>query len=226
MIATIEYIARKFEEYNKLCFGSQLTLPTICLSRARRYLGQLTYIRRRRMDDTWFNSDFKLHISVRINRPEAELDDTLLHEMIHYWILSNQLQDTSPHGRLFIRKMNEINTTHNRHIAVSHRVSPEEYDKDLERRQHLICVSRLRDGRCGVTVAARTRLFQLWNSMPLFPGLLECKWFVSSDPFFNRFPRALTPKIYPLPPEELEAHLSDAVELVRTGNVIGTRRSQ
>lgn len=226
MIATIEYIARKFEEYNRLCFGGQLTPPPFRLSRARRNLGQLSYVRRRKPDGTWYYSDFKLHISVRVDRPEDELDDTILHEMIHYWILCNQLQDTSPHGRLFIRKMNEINAAHNRRIVVSHKVSREEYDKDLEQRRHLICVSRLRDGRCGVTVAAKTRLFRLWNSMPLFPGLVECRWFVSADPFFNRFPRALTPKIYPLPAEELEAHLSDAVELVRTGNVIGTRRPQ
>ena len=67
------------------------------------------------------------------------MEDTILHEMIHYWILSNQMQDTGPHGEIFIKKMKEINVKFNRNLSVSHKATKEEHDKDTEVRQHLIC---------------------------------------------------------------------------------------
>lgn len=89
-----------------------------------------------------------------------------------------------------------------------------EHDKDTEVRQHLICVSRLRNGCRGITIATKTRLFQLWDEIP---NMAEWKWMVSTDPFFNRFPRATSLKIYLVHTDEQEEHLKDAKELERKG---------
>lgn len=222
MIPTLDYIERKFNEFNALMFEGKLQPLPFKLSTARTFLGQVKYQQRRLPDGSRRFTNFQFVISTRVDLPEAEVEDTIIHEMIHYWILSNQLQDNRPHGDIFRRKMQEINLTFHRHITVRHKMSQDEVEQDREVRQHLICVSRLRDGRCGITVAAKSRLFQFWDKMPHFPGVIEQYWVLSLDPFFNRFPRALTPKIYPVPADDLEIHLQDAKPLVRTGNSIHT----
>jgi hypothetical protein len=52
------------------------------------------------------------------------------------------------------------------------------------------------------------------------PGVVECKWYSSTDPFFNRYPRAIKVKIYRIAAEDLEKHLQDAVPLIRNGHTI------
>ena len=156
--------------------------------------------------------------------PENVIEDTILHEMIHYYILSNQMQDTGPHGKLFIAKMQEINRKFNRNLSVTHRSTKEELDSDKRLQQHIICVSRLRTGKRGVTVATKSRLFELWDAMPNFPDMAELKWVVSTNSFFNRFPKVTKPSIYFVPSEELEEHLKGAKELVKQGNSIRIKK--
>lgn len=220
MIPTLDYIKSKFNEYNTLCFEGKLPLLPFKLSSARSFLGQVRFVQEKNPDGTWHYCGFQFVISTKVDLPEQEVEDTIIHEMIHYWILSNQMQDNAPHGDLFISKMKEINMKYNRNISVAHKATKEEQDNDTEIRQHLVCVSRLRNGKRGVTIATKSSLFKLWDAMPTFPNMAELHWYVSTDPFFNRFPRAASPKIYPVPSEELEEHLKDAKELVRTGNNI------
>ena len=225
MIASIEYVRRKFAEYNELCFGGKLNPLPFRLSRARTFLGQLRFRRRPCGKGTWQYSDFVFVISTKYDYPEAEIEDTILHEMIHYYILSNQIQDTAPHGKVFRHIMNDINRRFHRNISVTHRRTKEEQDKDTEVRQHLVCVIRLKSGKTGITIAARTRLFQLWDQLPSIPEIAECKWYVSTDPYFNRFPRAISLKVYPIPSDEINAHLSGAQPLERHGNTIRVKKT-
>ena len=85
--------------------------------------------------------------------------------MIHYYIMSNQMQDTAPHGKLFIARMQEINRKFNRNLSVTHRTTKEEQDSDKRVQQHIICVSRLKTGKHGVTIATKSRLFELWDAI-------------------------------------------------------------
>ena len=195
MRATIDYIKRKFDEYNELCFEGKLKPLPFKLSNAKSFLGAVFYQREKNP-----------------------------HEMIHYYIMSNQMQDTGPHGKLFIAKMKEINVKFNRNLSVTHQTTKEEQDSDKRVQQHIICVSRLKNGRRGVTIAMKSRLFELWDAMPNIPNMAELKWVVSTDPFFNRFPKATKPGIYFVPSEELEEHLKDALPLVRNGNNIRVKK--
>ena len=224
MIATLEYIKNKFKEYNDQMFEGKLQPLPFKLSTARTFLGQVRFYQEKQPDGTMRYMNFQFVISTKVDLPEAEVEDTIIHEMIHYWILSNQMQDTGPHGDIFKAKMKEINMKYNRNLSIVHETTKEETDQDKEVRQHLICVSRLRNGKRGVTVATKTRLFQLWDEMPTFPKMAEFKWVVSTDPFFNRFPRCTSAKIYPVPSEELDEHLKDAKELIRSGNSIRIKK--
>ena len=161
-------------------------------------------------------------ISQRRDLPEAEVEDAILHEMIHLDIMSSQQRDTSAHGRLFRAKMDDLNRRFGRHITISHRLTDAEREQDRERRRHLVCVSRLKSGRWGVTLAAHTRLYDLWAQMDRVPEIVSHSWFLSTDPFFNRFPRSRTPKVYYAPEEDLMNHLRDARRLVKVGRYIQT----
>lgn len=224
MRATIDYIKRKFDEYNELCFEGKLKPLPFKLSNAKSFFGAVFFQREKNPDGTWHYYGFVFKISTVMDLPEDVVEDTILHEMIHYYIMSNQMQDTGPHGKLFIAKMKEINVKFNRNLSVTHQTTKVEQDSDKRVQQHLICVSRLKNGRRGVTIATKSRLLELWDAMPNIPNMAELKWVISTDPYFNRFPKATKPGIYFVPSEELEEHLKDALPLVRNGNNIRVKK--
>jgi len=127
MFPTIPYIQSCFDKYNVRFFGNTLLPIPIKLSNARTFLGKVTFTRRR----SWLfgpvrNENFVLRINTRLDLPEELVQDTILHEMIHYYIALNHLRDTSTHGRLFRQLMKRINAEGNRHISISYRLSQEQ----------------------------------------------------------------------------------------------------
>ena len=217
---TLEFLNQKFDELNELCFGGALPKVSIRLSKARTYLGQLGFKRKRPLFGKTQYYDFVLRISTRLEQTEEEIIDTLLHEMIHLYIASHQLKDSSSHGPVFRKMMNDLNQRFGRHITISHRKTKDELNQDTQRRQHLVCVSTLASGERGITIAAKSRLFLLWDQIPTIPEIVSQTWYVSYDPYFNRFPRALTPKVYRISPSDLDLHLKAARPLVRQGRKI------
>ena len=119
MIPTISFVQTKFDEFNSLCFDGKLPPLTIKMSRARTFLGQLSYKRRIKLFGKVEKYAFVLKISTSFDLPEQEVEDIILHEMIHYHIGVNQLTDTSAHGQLFRKIMNDINTRFSRHVTIS-----------------------------------------------------------------------------------------------------------
>lgn len=222
MRPTVKYVERKFDEYNALIFGGELPKLPFIISSARTFLGQIKYSRSRNADGSWRYFGFTFRVSNRLDLPEEIVEDTIIHEMIHYYILHNQMQDNAPHGNLFLRKMKEINKQFGRNITVTHKGTKEEADTDMTKRQHLICLSRFKDGTRVVTVSANTgrTLFRLWNEIAQDERIAESKWVCSIDPFFNRIPRALKAKFYCVPADDLRPHLTNVRELVRTDNII------
>lgn len=124
MIPTVDYIQSCFDEYNVLFFNGTLSPIPIKLSNARTFLGKVTFVKRRKwLFGEWVYSNFKLRINTRFDLPEELIQDTILHEMIHYYIAVNHLRDTSTHGQLFRREMKRINEQGNRHITISYRLT-------------------------------------------------------------------------------------------------------
>jgi len=198
-----------------MCFDGALPRIPIKLSGARGFVGRLTY----RPVRDWRGrivrrEDFILRISRRFDLPEAEIEDTLIHEMIHYWIGWKGLQDTATHGRIFREKMKEINTLHGRHLTISHKSTPEELDRDTRIREHHVCVSRLADGRIAVTVAASSCVAKIRRAFRWSPTIRSSTWFESTDPWFNRFPHCRSPKLFPVDPALLKQHLGGGADML------------
>lgn len=211
MDVTLAFLRERFEHFNRLCFGGELPLPRFQLSTARTFMGQLHYRRRRLPDGSDEAYDFTLKVSVRFTLTETEVEDTLLHEMIHYYIALNRLQDTSTHGALFRRMMNTINRRWGRHLTVACR-NRDILSTDTLRQPHILCVSRIDKG-WGITVCASSRALYIARELPSTYRLLSQEWYFSADPYFNRFPRSNKPRIYRVDPEELKPHLATARRL-------------
>lgn len=211
MDLTIEHIQQRFQHFNQLIFGSSLQSLPIRLSNARTFLGQLRYHRKRSFWGKTRYSDFLLVISRHAATTPQLLDDTIIHEMIHYHILSNNLKDTSSHGRIFRQMMNDINTRFQRNITISHRTSPETHSSsDTTIHQHYFCISRFADGRLGITVAAKTRIRHIAIAINRVPEIQSHQWYTSTHPILNRYRRSLTLKVYLITPTDLTAILSTA----------------
>lgn len=221
MIATLDFVKSKFCEFNSLIFEGTLKPLPIRLSSSRTSLGQLRYTKTRKILGGYKFGDFSLFISSKLDLDERVLEDTIIHEMIHYYILSNQLVDTSAHGKIFRRMMADINEHYGRNISITHRKTDEEKNNDKEFRKHVICVSHFYDGRVGLSVVAKSRIFQLWDEIPRFAGIKECRWYFTTNPFFNRFRRSVSAKVYlVVDVEELESNLVDALALKKVGRSI------
>ena len=87
--------------------------------------------------------------------------------------------------------------------------------------RRIICVSHLRSGETGVTVCATTRVFYLRRALPRAYNIKSSEWYSTADPFFARYPRSNTPKIYRISSEELSRHLQGAVRMAFKGRIFG-----
>ena len=123
MIPTIPYIEEKFDEFNKLIFGGELPRIPIVLGSATRVVGAFSCKVRRNFWGKKEYSDLKLRFSKKFDLPENELEDVIIHEMIHYYIHFKNLKDKSAHGPLFKNLMNQINKNFGRKISIRYRGS-------------------------------------------------------------------------------------------------------
>ena len=63
--------------------------------------------------------DHAIHVSILFEQGENEFKNVLLHEMIHYYIAYNNIQDTGLHGEVFRKMMNWLNSEHGWNMKVS-----------------------------------------------------------------------------------------------------------
>ena len=194
MQVTRETIIERVKAFNALYFGGELPLDRIItrVSNARTYLGNVRY--------TVENGIrfYTLSISTRFQFPDSEIEDTIIHEMIHIYIRHKGIQDTSTHGIEFRRIMEHINATYGRHITISHHLTNNEASSDTTRRRHYICVIEKTDGSTLFTCCSGQGTFSIYHQLRINPNIKAIKWYCSTDPFFNRYPARRTPRFYPL----------------------------
>ena len=201
MTASVPYVRERTRYLNTQYFGGELPAIEVLPCRARSYLGHFEVK----------DGVRTIRISSAYDLQPEELDDVILHEMIHYYISWKGIRDDAPHGRRFRQIMDELNTRCGRHIVV--RYKSEGPVQPRRTSPKYFCVSTLRDGTVGITVCASTRVFQLRRLLPLYYRIKHSEWYWSADPYFSRFPRSVSPKIYRVSPEELSPHLSSATRM-------------
>lgn len=224
MIATIPYVEKKFEEFNQQMFAGKLPKIPIVLSDAKTFLGQCVWRKRVGDDGKDEYYDFKLRINTRIDLPEAEVEDTLIHEMIHYFIGLNKLEDTSSHGPMFIHLMNTINEKYGRNVTISFKGTKEQNEQMVDKKQHyhVVALVKFHNGKTGVKVLPRVlpSILKFFNEVSSAKGVESVKLYMSNNIFFNRFPNSSALKVHYIDDDEVLNHLKGAEELICDGKTI------
>lgn len=223
MRPTLDYITERFDYFNRLCFGGQLRRPPIKLNTRHASMG-LTRGRLTTDEDGkshW--EDLRIEISVRHDLPEYEYTDTLVHEMIHYHIMSADLEDDSPHGTLFRQKMEEISRQHGIRITISFDPS-EEQMVGTRTRWRYVCTAEATDGHMLVAVVARNKVGLFWNIIPKIEGVSNVRWYASDRQIFEKYPVAVSPRLFCIDADRLHHYLIGAVELENSNGTIRIRQ--
>lgn len=198
-------------------FGGRLTMPPILLSKARTFVGQCAAKKRRTLFRGTQLFDFRLKFSVCFDLTEREWEDTIIHEMIHYYIGVNGLKDTSAHGRLFRNMMNTINQQFGRNLTISHKSTSEQKEAIYGEKRvwHVIALVHFADGRKGLKVLPRIRqrITTYRATMLRDPRITRIDLFMSNDPYFNRFPNSSAFNVVLANEQEFMPHIQQAEPL-------------
>ncbi len=213
MRPTLDFLRDSFSRFNTICFGGKLPEPEFRLSNARSFMGQFRHPR------VFSRERCRISLNARYDLPAEELEDVVIHEMIHYYIWHSRLRDASSHGPVFRRIMADINARHGRHISVRHTSSPEQLATDRHLKYHYVCVTRWADGRRLITVCARSCIFRINDAFLAHPPVVALEWRVSTDPWFNRFPVSRTARAYLVNESEFSHYVVPAVRCVCSGGV-------
>lgn len=223
MKASREWLERKFEEFNLRMFGGRLPRPQILLSDATSYLGICKSKVRRHPDGRIEHYDFQLRFNITYDLPESVLEDTVIHEMIHYFIMIHGLQDSSPHGVIFKAVMKQINSAHGRNLTISHRVSSvqkAEVKSAGRPTWHVIAVITLKGKVTGVKVLPRVipKVIDFYRKVSAVREVKEVRLYLHDNPFFNRYPTSVAMRYHEISAGELERELAGARKLLVDGD--------
>lgn len=201
MKANLTFLTDRFNRFNRDIFGGTLPTPLFHISRAGSFMGQFK-VERHFLPIPW--KTLHLTLSDRYDLPEDQLEDIVIHEMIHFHIHHAGLRDTSSHGRIFRTLMNSINARHGRHITISHRCSKEEYESDTSKSHSIICLCTMTDGRKLICKASQSKIFELHRAFQQWDKVEKEEWYWVYGSYFNRFRRVLTPRLFEVDKEGLE----------------------
>lgn len=218
MIATIALVTEKFRMFNRLMFGGRLPEIPVRISDATTFLGMCVAKVETLPDGSRHHQDFELRMSRRHDLPEHELEDVIIHEMIHYFIMYNELHDSSPHGEIFKAMMRSINRTYGRHITISRRISSEEKAaiSAQKRKWHVIASVTFRNGSHGLKVLPRVipKILDYHRVVSASPDVEAVELYLHDDPFFNRYPVSAAYKIHHIDQATLSSCLRGAKRLI------------
>lgn len=204
MRATQEFLENRFEKFNELIFNNELPRPLMHISAARSFMGQFK-AERTSSSRIRYKETFHLTLSQRYDVDESVMEDTVIHEMIHYWIHFKRITDSSSHGPQFRRIMNEINRRFGRHIDVSHRCTKQELASDTSKTHSIVCLCTMSDGRRLACRVSQSKVFEIHRAFQDWDKVEREEWYWVYGSYFNRYRRVLTPRLFSVDEEGLEA---------------------
>lgn len=190
MALTIDILHVWFRQFNADYFGDELPVPRIALSKARTRLGTMSCRRVRKLL-RWTYTDFTIRISTYYECTEREFQETLLHEMIHYYIAYKNISDTSSHGKVFRQIMQQLNNEHGWHITITssmhnHKLTPVQR-KITVANYFLVLAIELDDGGRMLTVVNKRSIRRVYDALRCCRDIVNHRWYVTYDPYFNDF---------------------------------------
>ncbi|WP_288318009.1 SprT-like domain-containing protein [Xylanibacter caecicola] len=183
-----------FDEFNREYFHSSLPVPKFVIGNARTQLGAMAYKWKSVMGRKEYYG-YTIRISNYYDADEKQFKNVLLHEMIHYYIVIKGIKDTSSHGVVFRRIMNEMNArgwnitvrtdTRNWNVAGKSSTKGETF---------LVLAAVTHAGKHLLSVVNPAYARRIERIMKLSQ---EVKWhafYTSCDSFFSSFPKVRSPR--------------------------------
>ena len=183
MIITISEVKEQFDKWNGTIFNNELPTPSFELMHTKRLLGQFRWRR--------IGSDklgYTIRISTFYDRPFALYVDTIVHEMLHYYIKYKGIKDTSSHGREWKSMAAKISRKYGLTITrtsptgggVSEHVLEKAAEKNVAKFEYAI-VCKMNDGHFGASVVPSNKLYYVaphlrdWNAVKEFK-IVKAPW--------------------------------------------------
>ena len=185
---TIDYLRQAFEHYNDLIFDGKLPVPKLKWSRAKTRLGQMACKRKTSWGRTKYYN-FTISVSNYYKLTKEEIDDVLIHEMIHYSIAYTGLKDTSAHGIVFRGMMDKINRSFGRHITISVRTRNLQARSAQQPKDYLILALKMKDGKYFLSSVNPSAAGKLAISLARAREIAHYAWYQSQDEYFHSMPR-------------------------------------
>ena len=209
MRPTADFLEKRFGDFNQAYFGGTLPPIPILLSDVKSYAG--VYVHHRHATRV----PPHIKINIRMDLPCEVYEDTLLHEMIHYAIDLSGKRDDAPHGTLFMQMMERINMEGGRHISISHSLPRGTTDHiDRRPRWHVVAVLTTTQGpMVKVLPLIAQRIWRYYDAVIESPEISEIRFFMTRNPYFNRYPVSGVFTAHLIDSDELERELSDATPI-------------
>ncbi len=190
MELTAKILREWFVQFNAEYFDDQLPLPQLVVSNARTQLGLFRCRRVRKGPFSGYVlADFTIKVSEFYQLEEREYQQTLLHEMIHYYIAYTGARDSSPHGQLFHQHAKRINRQGGWNITVSERRRQLAVREKNVRRQSLLFLIRTSDNRFFVSVVNPNYRNFLARQAQRSPEIAEYSFVVSNESQYSSWPQ-------------------------------------
>jgi len=199
-------------------FDGKLNKIPVELANVKSFIGMCAYRKKRDAMGRVVLYDFRLRINERMDFSQEELEDTIIHEMIHYYIGVNGIKDTSSHGQVFRQIMENINQRYGRNLTITHKSTDAQREQlsDKRVRWHVIAVVTFKDGRVGVKVLPKnkTRIKYYQSKASTAVDIESVRVFWSKNTFFNKYPCSSAMKCYIVTRETLEKEMVGAEEIL------------
>lgn len=204
MRATLSFLTDRFERFNRDIFLGILPRPVMHISSGRSFMGQFK-VECKKPFLHRSQEIYHLTLSDRYDLGVSILEDVVIHEMIHYLVHYKKMKDSSSHGPIFRNLMNEINRDFGRNITVSHRCTKEELESDASKTHSIICLCTMTDGRQLVCRVSQSKVFEIHRAFQDWDKVIDEEWYWVYGRYFNRYRRVLTPRLFSVDEEGLEA---------------------
>lgn len=193
MQVSVELLKEWFTGFNVRYFDGSLPVPAFAVGHSRTRLGSLTWRYKYKL---FFRRpcSYVIRVSNYYDLDELQFKSVLLHEMIHLHIVSRRLKDSSPHGVLFRKIMNEINAD-GWNVSVSANMRGVSRSRCAAgRRKRIVLAACMADGRHLLSVVSPRHVMTVDHVVRRSSGVKSYSWHVSADEYFADFPVVRTPK--------------------------------
>lgn len=192
MSVSVDRLKAWFDEFNARYFNGELPRPAFSTGMSRTRLGSMSWRKERHLFRQV--AAFSIRISNYYDVDETTFKSVLLHEMIHLYIVSRGIKDTSAHGKEFRRHMNRLNADGWK-ITVSARVTGVPVTKRGKTcRAKIVLAVITNDGRHVLSVVNPRYVTAIDRAMRRAANVKSLSWHISTDNYFSVFPVVRTPK--------------------------------